>query len=246
MAFVTNATRSMKLKKQVHSRTRSSQEWQMSTNGAEFTRDFAARSIITRIRKQPEGFVYKRHLAGDVFAHITANQPYYLGCVFAVIKVWVGCGKLCGGDNRHDFRIWCQSLDWIVRNFFKLPALLNGHQEEQTRTGNPSMQWLRDLAHGAIKQGLAGKALTATGLVEVSDEAGLTLPGRADSKAEPNMRVGQVLSNLFKTAKVADELVVDGIKVRRVVRGKINPENRKENSYREYTFFTEGGPVTGA
>jgi len=62
--------------------------WQISTNGAEFTRDLANRSIITRIRKQPPGYRFKEY-PKRLIAHVEANQPFYLGCVFAVVREWL-------------------------------------------------------------------------------------------------------------------------------------------------------------
>ena len=91
--------------------------------------------------------------------------------------------------------------------------------------------------------------MTATGLVNVCDEVEIALPGRQDSKGEPNMRVGQALGHLFKDGKSVDEqtveLVVDGIKVRRVTRKGFDPDTSKENLHKEYTFTPEQGPVVG-
>lgn len=223
--------------------------WQMSTNGAEFTRDFAARAIITRIRKRGEGHAFKKYQEGDLLEHVKVNRVFYLACVFEVIKTWVLLGKTRTSDGRHDFKGWTQSLDFIVQNFFQLPPLLDGHQAEQKRTGNPRLQWLRDLANAVLSQNLAGKPVTATGVVAVCDEAGITLPGRLDSKGEPNMIVGQVLGCLFKEGKTVDEqtveLEVDGIKVRRVTRKEFDPDTGKQHLQKEYIFTPEQGPVVG-
>jgi len=218
--------------------------WQLSTNGAEFTRDLANRSIITRIRKQPAGYAFTRFSEGDVVAHVTAKQPYYLGCVFEVIKAWVLLGKLRTDDNRHDFLQWSRSLDWIVQSFFHLPPLLDGHQEEQQRTGNPSLQWLRDLGLGVIAQGLTGRPLNATAIADVSSEVGLTLPGRKDSDGKGCLKVGQLMSTLFKAGREVEakttEIVVDGITVRRVIRKEYDTSKGEEVTLKEYTFRPGG------
>lgn len=218
--------------------------WQLSTNGAEFTRDIANRSIISRIRKQPEAYTFKKYSEGDVLAHVTAKQPYFLGCVFAVVKVWVLLGKLKTNDTRHDFRGWTQALDWIVQTMFRLPPLLDGHADEQKRVGNPNFQWLRDIGLAVIAQGSGDRLLSATALVEISDTAGLTLPGRSDSTAKPCLRVGQVLATLFKTANVVDaqtsELVVDGTTVRRVTRQHYDADRKENVTVKEYSFLPMG------
>ena len=222
--------------------------WQMSTNGAELTRDLAARSIITRIRKQPPGYPFKVYEEGDLLAHIRAQQPFYLACVFEVIKFWCKAEKPRTDDARHDFRRWTQSLDWIMQKFFALPSLLEGHSEQQERTGNPAMQWLRDLAHAVAAQKLTGKPLPATQIVEVCDEAGLSMPGRQDSKGGPHMRVGQIMANLFRSrveTAGATEIPVDGFTVRRVIRGQYDSEKQKQTEIKEYTFYPSGAS-TGA
>jgi len=218
--------------------------WQLSTNGAEFTRDLANRSIITRIRKQPAGYAFQEYPEGDVIAHVKANHPYYLGCIFAVIRAWVGCGKPHTYESRHDFREWTRAMDWIVQNIFELPPLLDGHKEEQQRTGNPALQWLRELALGVFAQGLTGRPLTATGLVEVSDGAGLTLPGRKDSDGKAHLRVGQVMATLFNAGREVDsqtvELIVDGITVRKVTRTEHDAARGEDVTHKDYTFWPGG------
>lgn len=214
--------------------------WQLSTNGAEFTRDLANRAIITRIRKQPADFPFKTYPEGDLVAHVEANQGFYLGCVFAIIREWTACGKPRTSDTRHDFRQWTQSLDWIVQNIFSLPPLLDGHQEEQARTANPSLQWLRDLANAAIFEGHTGKPLTAVQLADVCEEAGIDLPGRKDSTEDPKFRIGRTLGKLFKEGRVIDEntarLTVDGIAVTRETYGEYNSETRMTVTRQRYTF----------
>lgn len=218
--------------------------WQLSTNGAEFTRDLANRSIISRIRKQAAGYAFQEYPEGDVIAHVKANQPYYLGCIFAVIRAWIACGKPLTNESRHDFREWTRAMDWIVQNIFELPALLDGHKEEQERTGNPSLQWLRELAIGVVAQGVVGRSLTATELVEVSDAAGLTLPGRKDSDGKGWLKVGQVMATLFKAGREVDakttEIVVDGIAVRRVTRTEYDTSKGEDVTLKEYSFWPGG------
>ena len=44
--------------------------WQLSSNGIEGTGDFANRSIINRISKQPAGYKFGTYSEGNIFAHI--------------------------------------------------------------------------------------------------------------------------------------------------------------------------------
>ncbi len=57
--------------------------FQLTSNGIEATPDFAKRASITRMLKQPPGFSFKRFAEGNLRDHIAANQPRYLGAVFA-------------------------------------------------------------------------------------------------------------------------------------------------------------------
>ena len=214
--------------------------WQLSTNGAEFTRDLANRSVITRIKKQPADYAFNRYPEGDLIAHVEANQYFYLGCVFAVIRAWVDSGKPRTTDTRHDFRQWTQSLDWIVQGIFDLPPLLDGHREEQARTANPALQWLRDLANAVIAEGHAGKTLTILELADVCVEASIDLPGRKDSPEEPKFRIGRTLAKLFKEAQTIDEntlqLKVDGIGVTRESSEEYNSDTRMTNTRHRHRF----------
>ena len=225
--------------------------WQLSTNGAEFTRDIANRSIITRIRKKPEDFTFKEFPEGDLFAHVKANQPFFLGCVFAVVAEWVAHGKPKTKDNRHDFRTWCQSVDWIVQNIFGLAPLLDGHREEQHRTANPALQWLRDVGNAVIKDGMAGQTLSASEIVDVCDEAGIDLPGRKDSKEDAPVRIGRTMKRLFSDRGVEEvdaetaRIRVDGIIATRESRTEYDENRRRDVAVHRYSFDQETPPDPG-
>lgn len=220
--------------------------WQISTNGAEFTRDLANRSIITRIRKQPPDYQFREHPEGDLIAHVEANQPFYLGSVFAVIREWVARGKPRTADARHDFRAWTRSLDWIVQNIFGLPPLLDGHREEQERTANPALQWLRDVANAAIGQGRSGEPLMALDIGDICEDAEIELPGRKDSTEESKFRIGRTLAKLFGAVAEVDactsRLLVDGIAVTRVSSKEYEPVQRRERERHHYIFEKTSAP----
>jgi hypothetical protein len=58
----------------------------MTSNKAEMTIDLANRSSCVHILKQPDGFQFPRYPEGDLLTHVQAQQPRYLGAVFAVIR----------------------------------------------------------------------------------------------------------------------------------------------------------------
>jgi hypothetical protein len=215
--------------------------WQLSTNGADFTRDIANRSIITRIRKQSADYHFNEYNEGDLLAHVAAQQPFYLGAVFSIIREWArrGCPKT--SENRHDFRGWCQSLDWIVQNIFELAPLLDGHREEQARTANPALQWLRDVTMAVRAQGQLGVELIASQLVGIAEDAGIIFPGNPLSREEPHQRAGKILSRVFRETD-GQPVVVDGLTVTREERS-VHVEGRGFEAQKLYSVeeVAEGG-----
>ena len=161
-----------------------------------------------------------------------ANQTFYLGCVFAVIREWVAQGKQRTTDTRHDFREWTQSLDWIVQSFFALPPLLDGHQEIQTRVANLSMQWLRSLAHAILAKDCMGKNFTAMEIGDFCEEEGIDIPGRGkDSQEKVHFSVGRMFKKLFKDAPTMGEdstfLILEDIKIIKKTEQKYEGETIK-------------------
>jgi hypothetical protein len=194
--------------------------WQLSTNGAELTRDLANRSIVTRIRKRPDGIVWHPHPEGSLEAHIRANQCFYLACVFAILREWNRQGKPITDESRHDFRTWCRTLDGIVQ-MVDMPPLLDGHREQQLRTSNPNLQWLREILLAADVQDLSGE-LYASDLVRIAEDNDITFPGDNNSQAEPAHRAGRILKMLFKDA-VDERIEVDGIEFTRTIAPDYSP-----------------------
>lgn len=92
----------------------------INTNGAPSTPGLCRRSYTIRIRKRPLDFHWNRYREGDVLKHVRANQSYYLGCVFAVIREWQRLGKPRTFERRHSFTLYTQSLDWISQNIFEI------------------------------------------------------------------------------------------------------------------------------
>jgi len=117
----------------------------LTSNGVETTRDLANRGSIIRIRKKPAGYTFAQFPEGDIHQHIVANQPRFLGCVFAIVAEWVTRGQPRPREHRHDFREWAQSLDWIVQNLLRAAPLLDGHEDARSRGSDPRRNWLRSL-----------------------------------------------------------------------------------------------------
>jgi hypothetical protein len=181
--------------------------WQFSTNGAELTRDLANRAIVTRIRKKPAGYEWKEYAEGNLETHIQAKQSFYMGCVFAVLSKWDSQGRPTTKESRHDFQGWCRALDGIVQ-LCGLKPLLNGHKEQQERTANPQLQWLRDIIL-AVKPEQYGEELYTYALTDIAEECGIDFPGNPFSRDEPHIRAGRILGKIFRDAD-GDIVEVDG------------------------------------
>lgn len=150
----------------------------MTSNKAEVTVDLANRSSCTRILKQEPGYRFRTYPEGDILDHVRANQPAYLGAVFAVVRAWHAAGKPRSQECRHDFRPWAQRLDWIVQEILHAAPLLEGHRETQARIANPNLNWLRDVALAVRRAGYLGQWGRANNLVDVvSDSPDVEVPG---------------------------------------------------------------------
>lgn len=192
--------------------------WQLSTNGAELTRDLANRAVITRIRKQAPGYQYRTWPEGEILHHIKAHQPRYLAAVHAVLNAWAEAGRPRTNETRHDFRGWVRALDWIVQNIMGLAPLMEDHQEQQLRTANPKLQWLRDVVRAMLNDGHDPMtAVTASDFAEASEENDLAIPGRRSTSQEAaEVSVGRILGRIFKDA-ATDIVTVDGITITRQI-----------------------------
>jgi hypothetical protein len=209
--------------------------WALSSNKAETTGDLANRSIITRIVRQPAGYQFKIFPEGDLLQHVRANSDYCLSCVLSVVREWYSKGKSRTTDTRHDFREWCQSLDWIVQNIFHCAPLLDGHRNEQLRTSNPDLNWLREVGLCAEKDKRDSEGLKAAEIVSLCEAHGVDIP-RCHASADDTKRrmtVGIILKRLFAED---NEIEVGGYLIRRESRDEWNLE-RREKMIANYHFF---------
>ena len=209
--------------------------WQLSTNGAELTKDLSNRSIVTRIRKQ-EGKDWRKYPEGDLEHHIIANQPKYLAAVHAIVREWAAQGCPQTNESRHDFKGWVRTLDWIVQNIFGLAPLLDDHEESQQRTSNPKMQWLRDISHAIIhsQDYVATIPWFASDIADLAEEIELTIPGRKEyTREDPSKTVGRVLGQLFRESD-GKPISIDGLRISRVMTAIKNDINRGMEEKKTY------------
>lgn len=144
-----------------------------------------------------------------------ANQPYYLGCVFAVIREWLAFGKPATSVTQNDFREWAQILDWIVQNIFHAAPLLDGHQSAQERVSNPALNFLRLVALEVEALNKLDEALFAHQIVDLCEESGIEIPGLKSANSDDACRkVGVVLKRAFGDLDVVQ---VDGFTVKRAI-----------------------------
>ena len=211
---------------------------QLTSNKADITTDLANRSSCVRILKQPESYRFRGYGEGDVLNHVRANQPSYLGAVFAVVKAWHATGKPRTGATGHDFRPWASALDWIVQNILKAGPLLAGHRDTQARMATPVLNWLRDVSLAVRCSGHMGLWLRASGLADIIAEIpDVELPGRpegSDLADEPaRKKVHQAIGRRMAQCFGSDGLrVIDGFQIER--RELDDPVHSR--SIKEYRF----------
>jgi hypothetical protein len=192
-----------------------------TSNRADMTRDLANRSSCVRLLKQPDGHDFPRYSEGDVLAHVRANQPRYLGAVFAVIRAWHTAGKPRTNETRHDFKAWVQILDWIVQELLHSNPIMDGHRETQKRMTNPALNWIRDVALAVVRCGRSGEWMIAHELMEVVHADGtVEVPSLSDGDSFDDDDVSKkVLQQVGKKMKRcfadADSVTIDRVIVNR-------------------------------
>jgi hypothetical protein len=209
----------------------------LSSNGVETTRDMANRSSIIRTRKR-QRFTYSNFPEGDLLSHIRANQSYYLGCVFAVIQEWYRGGRLRSGELRHDFRDWCQTLDWIVQNLFKAAPLMEAHRGAQERVSNPGLTFVRKLCLALEAEDSLETPLIASQLYDVAEIAGVEVPGlRVADEDRARKVIGSIMAKVFSNG---DTVELDGFRVVREESTRDRADNTVGGSYRVKSYvFTK-------
>ena len=228
-----------------------------TSNAAKLTTDMANRMSLVRLRKQPEGHVFRTFQGGaDVLGHVRMNQGRYLGAVFAVVREWWRQGKPETDEVRHDFRPWARTLDWIVQNLFECAPLCDGLQQAKKRTTTPHLNWLRDVALAVRDEGCLGTQLRVNDIVDIAYRHGVEVPGMGEKDSLDDddvarkafMAVGRRLATCFggssRPGSGGDEIAaceVDGYEAQRCVRYD-SAHRREIRSYR----FTDAEAAMGA
>ena len=206
----------------------------MTSNGLETTRDLANRSAIIRIRKRPPEYSFKKYTEGDLLAHVRARQPFYLGCVFSVIRAWHKAGKLRTNEACHDFKEWVQIMDWIVQNLLGLAPLMDGHLEAQQMVSNPDMVMLRQVCNAMDRGDALGEPQTSLEIAEVCEGENIEIPGLRNTGdlMKGARQIGSCLGRLFDRS---NSMEVEGFRVERQVFDK-KLENGNYMKIKKYLF----------
>ena len=149
----------------------------MTSNSSSMTKDLSNRSYVVRLRKQSPGYQFQKYAEGDLLDHIRANQPFYLGAVFAVVRHWMQSGQPTTTETRHDFRQWARIMDWITQNVFNAGPLLEGHEEAKGRLSDPAVQFVREIAVVVVNTGTPGRGYAAREIAELAFANSIEIPG---------------------------------------------------------------------
>jgi len=218
----------------------------ISSNGYQTTPDLSNRSSIIRINKR-SGYAFQTWAPGGIYKggmreFIQDAQPLILSSVFSIVREWHRQGKPRTQDTRHDFRDWCQILDWIVQNIFHEAPLMDGHQAAQARVTNPDHTFLRLIALTLTKVGKLSQPLRAGELAELCEEQNLYIPGVSKEKAHDEKNgatlMGKVMKRVFGEK---DSVIVDIFTITKTEK-KVG-----EPGFMSYptSFYTFHPPVTG-
>lgn len=197
----------------------------MTSNGAELTEDMANRCNSVSIRKQPLGYRFHQWREGGLIEHVRANQAYYLGCVWAVLREWHRRGKpLATDEGQHDFRAWARATTYIVRDLLGLAHPLAEYRKVQMEKSTPALGWLRKVALAVKRSRRELEPLKANDLFTVIvDQEDIDIPGmtpeeRHSEDEEVKRRALQSIGKRLGSAFAgASEEMLDGARVRRIV-----------------------------
>ena len=208
----------------------------ITSNGVELSPDLADRSVFVRIIKQDDEYQWSTYGDGsqELSEYVKTNRTYYLGCIYSILSEWIRQGKP-KNQGRHRFHQWAGSMDWIVRNLFHLPPLLNGHKEVQREVASPIFVFLRAAAIQVEKEGMLGDQLTASALVELAQQHNLTIPGVKEyDDGQAPKTLGLHLGRVFKEN---DTLNLDAAYQVVRISKNVKKDDGGYNSGKAYVFF---------
>ena len=170
-----------------------------TSNGAEFTRDFARRCLQISILMQKAGHRHKQFdYAGkklDLLSYAEANQARILGSIDAVIREWIRQGRP-EADTTHSMRKPMAIVNWIVQNVLGGVSCDEGHASLSTLSSDPFAGWLREFG---LKCRPA-EAISASRIIEEAELEGMEMPKQLRGKDEQQQQqeLGRKLSRLFE------------------------------------------------
>jgi hypothetical protein len=133
----------------------------ITTNGAELPRDMANRLNPCRLRKQEGDYKFQSFPEGDLLEHVTANQPRYLGALYAILREWLRRGApLAEGAGGHDFRKWARAVRWICMELLGIGDPMADLVEIKQRLASPGGSWLREACLALKRLGHVGTSMT--------------------------------------------------------------------------------------
>lgn len=89
-----------------------------TSNGLKATTDLEERSLRILLKKRPKWAVHPECDGMGLPNYVRSRQPFYLGCVFAILEAWIEAGRPRTNETRHRFFECVQSLDWILQKYF--------------------------------------------------------------------------------------------------------------------------------
>ena len=207
----------------------------ITSNGFEATKDLLNRASFVRIQKREAACLFPDYNGLDLLGYMRSIQPLLIGAVFRVIDEWHGRGKPRTNETRHDFREWCQILDWIVQNLFHEAPLMEGHDGARQRAANPSLSFLRTLSLALSNRRGLDQALTAANISQICLEESIEIPGvnqEEQTVEQAPMQIGRIMRSLFPDGET---VTFDEFRVERRSEQRTSTEGNSFDSF-SYAF----------
>jgi hypothetical protein len=189
----------------------------LTSNGAELTVDLANRSAVVRTRKLDLARRRYRYIDGrDLLQHVIHNQPYYMGCIHAVIRHWHLAGCPVNRDCAHPFADWAAKMDWIVQNVMGCAPLLQAHGPAIRRASSTGLSFMRKIAVAIENTHRLDRRLSSEELAILCAEEDISVPGMRFDALSDQMTVARVIGMKFRPIfRESNPVTVDGYTVTR-------------------------------
>jgi len=173
----------------------------ISSNGLAARKDLAERTWFIRIEKKPEGYQFRPYKEGGIVAHVAKDQPYFLACIYSIIREWWRRGRKKTDETGHSFREFTQVCDWIAQNILDEAAVMEGHKEAAQLYGDAGKVFFSRIWDTLEKQGKLNHLFKATQLATMAFRFSIPVPGATgkalrDEEAAAKL-IGTVAADLF-------------------------------------------------